>query len=100
MLQNLSPTSIAGTPTKRERPKGHKRRTEQRQQNIPPSSSFPLTHQYHYDEFRPSSSTTPTPHQIAMICGHRCPRSKKNQGHTERYGDTVSTIKKSSFGSQ
>src|SRR6266702_3169362 len=44
MLQNLSPTSIAGTPTKRERPKGYKRRTEQRQQNIPSSSSFPFAH--------------------------------------------------------
>src|SRR6266571_1357876 len=48
MPQNLSPTSIADTPTKRERPKGYKRRTEQRQQNIPPGSSFHLAHKYHY----------------------------------------------------
>src|SRR6266702_3787306 len=47
MPQNLSPTSIADTPTKRERPKGYKRRTEQRQQKIPPSSSFPLAQKYH-----------------------------------------------------
>src|SRR6266702_241766 len=47
MPQNLSPTSIADTPTKRERPKRHKRRTEQRQQKIPPACSFPLAHKYH-----------------------------------------------------
>src|SRR6266571_1154439 len=41
MPQNLSPTSIADTQTKRERPKGYKRRTEQRQQNIPLPPLFP-----------------------------------------------------------
>src|SRR6266702_1481574 len=44
MPQNLSPTSIADTPTKRERPKGYKRRTEQRQQKFPLPPQFPLPH--------------------------------------------------------
>src|SRR6266702_1466233 len=60
MPQNLSPTSIADTPTKRERPKGYKRRTEQRQQNNSPSSSFPLAHKYHYHEFHPRRVRIPT----------------------------------------
>src|SRR6266702_3952325 len=144
MPQNLSPTSIADTPLKKERPKTHKRRANDDRRRdsplptlpphkqtslpsipsltstnshclslmtrptttpLPPPRIYPslttiIRHLKTQFKFLPHSSTTPTPHKITTICGHRCPRSKKNQGHIERYGDTVPTTRKSSFGSQ
>src|SRR6266702_966962 len=68
--------------------------------HIRPSLTTTIRHLKTQFKFLPSSSTTPTPHQITTIYGHRCPRSRRNQGHIERYGDTVLTIKQSSFRSQ
>src|SRR6266702_3779125 len=72
---------------------------------LPPPRIYPslttiIRHLKTQFKFLPHSSTTPTPHQITTICGHQCPRSKRNQGPIERYGDMVPTTRKSSFGSQ
>src|SRR6266702_1764057 len=51
MPQNLSPTSIADTPLKKERPKPHKRRANDDRRRQFPSS--PFLYQYHHHEFFP-----------------------------------------------